>query len=305
MTNRVISDDSAMKRYNRMTPSNLCIMPRKVIAWIIMSMALMSMVSLMVIEVRRIMAMRGLLKPGPLHRTSGLYFHEDNLPKEPHEVHFRGLNQELGDEITHLLQAKKPWNDADNMKNNTDDDSDRIEALFEDHPHCRERPYLLILVTSGPENFERREAIRKSWAHPEGWKLHVSGLKSKILFLIGKSTTKFLNILLKNENDIAGDILLGKYCFSIIHTYALVVIMKGTVSQKNKPKNPYLFQYKLSYRNELVPIIMDYCLLPFNALHFFLRAVYVGDLYLTLFFSMQASKIFNDIVKFTSQIASK
>lgn len=210
MTNKITSDDSAMKRYNRMTPSNLCMMPRKVIAWIIMSMAVLSMVSLMVIEIRRIMTMRGLLKPNhPLHRSSGFYGHEDKT--QPHQINFRGLNQELGDEMAHYLQPKIPRNDAENIhKNISASDDDRIEALFEDHPYCRERPYLLILVTSGPENFERREAIRKGWANPEGWKLHVSGLKSKTLFLLGRSTTKFLNILLKNENDIAGDILLGK-----------------------------------------------------------------------------------------------
>ena len=40
---------------------------------------------------------------------------------------------------------------------------------------------------------------------------------------------------------------------------------------KKKTKHPYLFQYKLSCRNELVPNIMDYCLLQFDALKFFFR----------------------------------
>lgn len=211
MTNR--AEESTMKRYNRMAHSNLCMMPRKVIAWIIMSMACLAMVSLMVIEVRRIMTIRGLIKPNPLHRTTDLYF-EDNASNQQHEVHFRGLNQELDRGITHFLHVENPLDSSNNNSNN-DSDSDTIEALFEDHPHCRTRPYLLILVTSGPENFERRDAIRKGWANPEGWKLHVSGLKSKTLFLIGRSTTKFLNILLKNENDITGDILLGEYCLYI------------------------------------------------------------------------------------------
>ena len=45
----------------------------------------------------------------------------------------------------------------------------------------------------------------------------------------------------------------------------------GTVGQKKrKTKHPYLFQYKLSYRNEAAPIIMDYCKRHFDALKFFL-----------------------------------
>ena len=57
---------------------------------------------------------------------------------------------------------------------------------------------------------------------------------------------------------------------------------------------------------KLVPIIMDCCLFQFNALIFFLGVrLHEGGLYLTLNFSMQIPKLFNEIVKFTSQIAWK
>ena len=56
---------------------------------------------------------------------------------------------------------------------------------------------------------------------------------------------------------------------------------------------------------KLVPIIMDYCLLQFDTLKFFLGVRLHGGLYLTLTFSMQTPKFFNEIVKFISQIAWK
>ena len=46
-------------------------------------------------------------------------------------------------------------------------------------------------------------------------------------------------------------------------------MMYCTVGQR-KTKHPYLFQYKLSYRNEAGTDIMDYCLLQIDALKFFL-----------------------------------
>ena len=54
---------------------------------------------------------------------------------------------------------------------------------------------------------------------------------------------------------------------------------------------------------KLVPIIMDYCLLQFDGLKFFLVVRLHGGLNLTLNFSMQTPKFLNETVKFTSQIA--
>ena len=58
---------------------------------------------------------------------------------------------------------------------------------------------------------------------------------------------------------------------------------------------------------KLVPINMDDCPLQFDALKFFLgvRLHGGGSLYLTLIYSMLTPKFFNEIVKFTSQIALK
>ena len=57
----------------------------------------------------------------------------------------------------------------------------------------------------------------------------------------------------------------------------------------------------------LVLIIIDYCLLQFDALKFFLgmRLLGVRDLFLTLLFSMLIPTFFNEIVKFTFEIVRK
>ena len=57
-------------------------------------------------------------------------------------------------------------------------------------------------------------------------------------------------------------------------------------SVKKKQNTPIYF--KIIYRTEmkLVPIIMDYCLLQFDALKFLLGVRLLGGLYLALIFSM-------------------
>ncbi|XP_054708136.1 beta-1,3-galactosyltransferase 5-like [Uloborus diversus] len=86
-----------------------------------------------------------------------------------------------------------------------------IEDLFEEQPHCSSKPFLLVLVATAPENFERRNAIRKTWAGSERQKHWITRTHAKTVFLIGLSTTKFLNVLTQNENEQYGDVLLGSY----------------------------------------------------------------------------------------------
>ena len=92
------------------------------------------------------------------------------------------------------------------------------------------------------------------------------------------------------------------------------------VQKEKETEHPYLFQYKLSYRNEtgtnhrgLVSTLV-WCFKIFlwgestwNLFNFFFSfaCVYMGGLYLTLIFFNVNPKFFNGIVKFTSQIAWK
>ena len=57
--------------------------------------------------------------------------------------------------------------------------------------------------------------------------------------------------------------------------------------EKRKKRNiPIYFNTNYGTEMKLVPIIMDYCLLQFDALKFFLGSVYMGDMNLTLIFSI-------------------
>ena len=74
-------------------------------------------------------------------------------------------------------------------------------------------------------------------------------------------------------------------------------------SRSKKKKTIY---FNTNYRTEmkLVPIIMDYSLLQFDAFKFVLKVRLQGrGLYLALVFSMQSPKFDNEIVKFTAHIA--
>ena len=48
------------------------------------------------------------------------------------------------------------------------------------------------------------------------------------------------------------------------------IILQGKVGQKKTRNTPIYFNINYRIAIELVPIIMDYCLLPFDALKFFL-----------------------------------
>ena len=79
------------------------------------------------------------------------------------------------------------------------------------------------------------------------------------------------------------------------------------VNMHNRSKKSPIY-FKTNYRTEikLVQNSMDYCLLQFDALKFFLGVHLHGGGSLSNFnFFNVTPKFFNDIVKFTSQIAWK
>ena len=72
-----------------------------------------------------------------------------------------------------------------------------------------------------------------------------------------------------------------------IHTYHVCILALMYSSSKKKKKRNIPIYFNTNYRIEikLVPIIMDYCLLKFDALNFFLGVRLHGTT-LTLIFSM-------------------
>ena len=64
---------------------------------------------------------------------------------------------------------------------------------------CEGQDALLILVHSAPDHKDFREVIRSTWA---------KGPHSKLVFLVGRSTSKDLNVQVHSEAEATNDILL-------------------------------------------------------------------------------------------------
>ena len=79
-----------------------------------------------------------------------------------------------------------------------------------------------------------------------------------------------------------------------------------SVSQKKEKKNTLIY-FNTNYRTEMkpIPINIDYCLLQFDAIQFFLgvRLQGGGESQPNFNFFKETPKFFNEIVKLISQIA--
>ncbi|XP_022102902.1 beta-1,3-galactosyltransferase 1-like [Acanthaster planci] len=76
-------------------------------------------------------------------------------------------------------------------------------------PACMLNLPLLILVTSSPEHYDRRKAIRETWARD--W-LDPQNTEWRTIFLIGQTLNNpSLNKSLERESVVHGDILMGNY----------------------------------------------------------------------------------------------
>ncbi|KAM3619138.1 uncharacterized protein V6R79_003601 [Siganus canaliculatus] len=143
--------------------------------------------------------------------------------------------------------------------NVTDFDSlpDRIKDFLY-YRHCRHFPmlldvpdkcgggenssdvFLLLVVKSGPENYDRREVLRKTWAQER----QHNGVWIRRIFLLGTSAQGFekarLNKLLEHEQKEYGDILQWDFADSFLN-----LTLKQTLflewMERNCPKARFLF----------------------------------------------------------------
>ena len=72
---------------------------------------------------------------------------------------------------------------------------------------CSQYCYLIILVSSAPGNFERRNNIRKTWARDNELKWP----RWKTFFLLGQTQMKNVSHLLLKEDKAFGDLVRGEY----------------------------------------------------------------------------------------------
>ncbi len=75
-------------------------------------------------------------------------------------------------------------------------------------PSCKLGLTLMILVTSAPDHYERRKAIRETWA--KDW-VDPNNTEWRTVFMVGQTTNPTQQILLEKESQEHGDILMGSY----------------------------------------------------------------------------------------------
>ena len=81
--------------------------------------------------------------------------------------------------------------------------------VFSTQPQCLRGSKFLVVITSAPENSDRRKAIRETWCNPS--KFNLTKLTWQCVFLIGQSTHQPSEVLVDNEINRYRDILKGSY----------------------------------------------------------------------------------------------
>lgn len=81
--------------------------------------------------------------------------------------------------------------------------------IFSVQPMCQRGSKFLIVITSAPENSDRRKAIRETWCSPS--KFNLTKFTWQCVFLIGQSPHQPSEVLVDNEINHNGDILKGSY----------------------------------------------------------------------------------------------
>ncbi|GFR80344.1 beta-1,3-galactosyltransferase 1-like [Elysia marginata] len=106
-----------------------------------------------------------------------------------------GANGDIFDANGHRKQV---WNPS------------KYYTVNETLPQCRYQTLFRILISSAPEHFERRQAIRGTWCDPSNFS-EVSEKAWRCVFLVGQTQNSNHSSLLKAEKARHQDVLLGNY----------------------------------------------------------------------------------------------
>lgn len=86
--------------------------------------------------------------------------------------------------------------------------SEQHETTLITRRTCSQYYFLLVLVSSAPQNFERRNSIRNTW----GSDISTSaGLQWRTFFLLGQTKNQGVSRLIEEEEKTCGDIIRGDY----------------------------------------------------------------------------------------------
>lgn len=112
-----------------------------------------------------------------------------------------------------LIARPVPNFDRDQILKFTKDvvkwDIRNFEDGHSEKPVCQKESKIIILITSAPQNYERRKSIRETWCRPTNFNL--ASIPWQCVFLIGQSSVHLSNVKLDNEINDYHDILKGSY----------------------------------------------------------------------------------------------
>lgn len=106
------------------------------------------------------------------------------------------------------FQGQQPSSSFKEIKPENRWNFDELSKWVKYSPTCHEGLHLLILITSSPEHFRRRKAIRNTWCSGQGFH---SSKAFQCVFMIAEHLAPEVNDKVRNETSDFKDILLGTY----------------------------------------------------------------------------------------------
>jgi len=86
---------------------------------------------------------------------------------------------------------------------------EKLENSFSEKPECHKETKTMVLITSAPNNSEKRRSIRETWCRPSNFNL--VDHPWQCVFLLGQTLEKSSQLIIENEISHHHDILQGSY----------------------------------------------------------------------------------------------
>ncbi|KAK3579116.1 hypothetical protein CHS0354_022136 [Potamilus streckersoni] len=115
---------------------------------------------------------------------------------------------------------------------------EEFDDAFTEKPKCLSGSKFVIIITSSPENSDRRRAIRRTWCNPRNYNL--PKFSWQCIFLIGLTNHIPSEIIIENEIKTQGDILQGSYLDS--YRNLTIKVMHGLNWVQNFCRSEYVLK---------------------------------------------------------------
>ncbi|XP_064212018.1 uncharacterized protein LOC661554 [Tribolium castaneum] len=116
---------------------------------------------------------------------------------------------------------------------------------------CDLNSFLLVMVCSGPANFEARSAIRDTWGHER----IILGNNVSLFFLLGETTNSSLQYDIMLESDRFGDIIQERFIDSYNNLTLKSVFMLKLVSSYCANSTKYLLKIDDDMFVNMIPVV--------------------------------------------------